>query len=47
MTTQHNKLTTGPGAVRIPKSMVGLHLDFAKAKYAGHMGARFHSTAEK
>ena len=30
----------GPGAVLVPKDTVGLHLDFAKAQYGGHMGAR-------
>jgi hypothetical protein len=33
-------LTSGYGAVRVPKDTVGLHLDFAKAQYGGHMGAR-------
>ena len=33
-------LILGRGAVRVPKETVGLHLDFAKAQYGGHMGAR-------
>jgi len=32
---------SGRGAVQVPKDTIGLHLDFAKAQYAGHMGARF------
>ena len=31
----------GRGAVRIPKEFAALHLDFAKAQYDGHTGARF------
>lgn len=31
----------GSGAVKVPRDTVGLHLDFAKAQYYGHMGARF------
>lgn len=34
-------LNIGRGAVRVPKDTVGLHLDFAKAQYGGHMGARY------
>ena len=34
-------LIAGRGAVRVPKETVGLHLDFAKAQYGGHMGARY------
>jgi len=30
----------GRGAVRVPNETIGLHLDFAKAQYGGHMGAR-------
>jgi len=30
----------GRGAVRIPTEFAALHLDFAKAQYDGHMGAR-------
>jgi hypothetical protein len=33
-------LKIGPGAVRVPRDIVGLHLDFAKAFPGGHMGAR-------
>src|SRR5271170_4282417 len=33
-------LTIGPGAVFVPKDTIGLHLDFAKAQFGGHMGAR-------
>ena len=33
-------LTAGRGAVHVPREIVGLHLDFAKAQYGGHMGAR-------
>lgn len=40
-------LITGPGAVKIPKSIIGLHLDFAKASFNGHRGARFHSMVSK
>jgi Mitochondrial ribosomal protein L51 / S25 / CI-B8 domain len=31
----------GPGAVRVPPNILGLHMRFAKAQYGGHMGARF------
>jgi hypothetical protein len=34
------ELAQGPGAVKVPTDTVGLHLDFAKAQYGGHMGAR-------
>lgn len=33
-------LTSGYGAVQVPRDTVGLHLDFAKAQFGGHMGAR-------
>jgi len=36
-----SNLFKGRGAVRIPKEFAALHLDFAKAQYDGHMGARF------
>ena len=39
-------LTIGRGAVRVPKETVGLHLDFAKAQYGGHMGARYVSVQQ-
>jgi hypothetical protein len=36
-------LIPGRGAVRVPKETIGLHLDFGKAQYGGHMGARYSS----
>jgi hypothetical protein len=35
------ELAKGPGAVKVPTDTVGLHFDFAKAQYGGHMGARY------
>jgi hypothetical protein len=35
------EIAQGPGAVKVPTDTIGLHLDFAKAQYGGHMGARY------